>query len=174
MYLDQVPLTDKQVGYGDLGMFGSLGYEGQPVIVRGGKYAHALSSHPPARLRFHLGQRFASFSCQVALNDDVAAGRSHADFALLADGREVAVENYVQAGDPPRPLIADVSGAEHIEMVVRTSRWDFCHAVWLDPQVDESPAPVTELNDCLNRAQFMVPPRLPHAHRCVATVVSPG
>ena len=126
MYLDSQKLVDKQVGYGDLGMFGSLGYEGQSVAVRGGKYAHALSSHPPARLGFHLGRRFAGFSCQVALNDDVPAGRSHADFALVADGRELAVETYVQAGDPPRPLVADITGTEYLELVVRTSRWEFC------------------------------------------------
>jgi len=174
MYLDSQKLVDKQVGYGDLGMFGSLGYEGQSVAVRGGKYAHALSSHPPARLGFHLGRRFAGFSCQVALNDDVPAGRSHADFALVADGRELAVETYVQAGDPPRPLVADITGTEYLELVVRTSRWEFCHAVWLDPVVDESVAPVTELTDCLDRAQFVVAPRLPRAQKCVATVVSPG
>src|SRR5437762_2371922 len=112
MYLDEIPLLDTQVGYGDLGMFGSLGYEGQPVSVRKQNYAHALSTHPPARVRFQLDRRFRGFSCYVALNDDVPAGRSHADFAVVADGREVAVETYVQAGEPPRQLAADISGTE--------------------------------------------------------------
>ena len=98
MYLDKIPLLDKQVGFGDLGMNGSLGYEDQAVVVRHQHYAHAFGTHPPARVRFQLDRRFAGFSCQVALNDDVPAGRSHADFAVVADGREVAVETYVQAG----------------------------------------------------------------------------
>lgn len=174
MYLDEIPLLDKQVGYGDLGMFGSLGYEGQPVRVRKQTYAHALSTHPPARVRFQLDRRFASFSCQVALNDDVAPGVSHADFAVVADGREVAVEPYVLAGETPRSLVADISGSEQLELVVHTSRWEHAHAVWLDPRVDESPAPVTRLTDSLHRAELIVPARLPHADRCVATVVSPG
>ncbi len=173
-YLDSLTLLQTQVGYGDLGMHGSLGYEGRPVTVRKQRYEHALSTHPPARLRFHVDRRFASFTCQVALNDDVPAGRSHADFAVLADGREVAVEPYVQAGEPPRPLVADIAGAEHLELVVRTSRWEHSHAVWLDPRVDESPAPVTHLFDSLSRAEMIVPQRLPRAERCIATVVSPG
>ncbi len=174
MYLDSVKLLQMQVGYGDLGMYGSLGYEGRHVTVRKQHYEHAFSTHPPARLRFHIDRQFASFACQVALNDDVPAGLSHADFSVVADGREVANEPYVQAGEPPRPLVADISGAEYLELVVRTSRWENSHAVWLDPQVDESPAPVTHLFDSLSRAEMIVPERLPRTERCIATVVSPG
>ncbi|HSL54834.1 MAG TPA: NPCBM/NEW2 domain-containing protein [Pyrinomonadaceae bacterium] len=174
MYLDSVKLLQTQVGYGSLGMNGNLGYEGHQVRVGKQHYQHAFSTHPPARLRFHVERRFASFSCQVALNDDVPAGWSHADFSVVADGREVANEPYVQAGEPPRPLVADISGAEYLELVVRTSRWEHSHAVWLDPQVDESPAPVTHLFDSLNRAEMIVPERLPRTERCIATVVSPG
>ena len=62
------------------------------------------------------------------------------------------------------------------ELVVKTSRWDFCHAVWLDPQVDEAPttAPSHTLTDCLGRADIELPSMLPRAKRCIATVVSPG
>ncbi len=174
MYLDSLSLLHAQVGYGDLGMYGSLGYEGKLVSVQRQHYGHAFSTHPPARLRFHVDRRFASFTCQVALNDDVPVGASHADFAVVADGREAAVEPYVRAGEPPRTLVADIAGAESLELVVRTSRWEYSHAVWLDPQVDESPAPMTQLFDCLSRAEMLVPHGLPNAERCVATVVSPG
>jgi hypothetical protein len=58
--------------------------------------------------------------------------------------------------------------------VVRTSRWEHSHAVWLDPQVDETPAPVTHIFDSLNRAEMIVPQRLPRTEHCIATVVSPG
>ncbi|HYV13305.1 MAG TPA: NPCBM/NEW2 domain-containing protein [Pyrinomonadaceae bacterium] len=174
MYLDSVKLLGRQVGYGDLGMNGSLGYEGRQVRVGKQYYNHAFSTHPPARLRFHVERRFASFTCQVALNDDVPAGWSHADFSVVADGREVANEPYVQAGEPPRPLVADISGAEYLELVVRTSRWEHSHAVWLDPQVDETRASIAHLFDSLNRAELIVPERLPRTERCIATVVSPG
>src|SRR5574338_1616244 len=112
MYLDSIKLLQPQVGYGDVGMHGSLGYEGQKVTVHKQHYQHAFSTHPPARLRFHVERRFASFSCHVALNDDVPAGLSHADFSVVADGRELATEPHVQAGEPPRSPLAAISGAK--------------------------------------------------------------
>lgn len=174
MYLDSCPLLEAQVGYGDLGMHGSLGYEGKMVSAQREPHAHAISAHPPARLRFHLGGRFASFCSRVALNDDVPAGVSHANFVVMADGREVAVEPYVRAGETPRTIVADIAGAEHLELLALTSRWDYSHAVWLDPQVDEEPAPIVKLFDCLGRAEMTAPQSLPRAERCVATLVSPG
>jgi predicted O-methyltransferase YrrM len=155
-------------------MHGNLGYERKMVIVQRQQYHHGFSTHPPARLLFQLNRRFASFSCQVALNDDVPTGLSHADFSVMADGHEVAVEPYVRAGEPPRTLVADIAGAEHLELVVHTSRWEYSHAVWLDPHVDESPAPITKLFDCLGRSEMSIPHGLLHAERCIATVVSPG
>jgi predicted O-methyltransferase YrrM len=174
VYLDSLSLLEAQVGYGEVGMNGTLGYEGKKVTVRQRHYDHSLSTHPPARLRFRVDRSFASFSCHVALNDDVPAGASHADFIVSADGREVAIEPYVRAGEPPRILRADISGAEYLELLVRTSRWEYSHAVWLDPRLDESSAPAPKLIDCLERAEVKVPTRLGPVERCIATVVSPG
>jgi predicted O-methyltransferase YrrM len=175
-YLDSLPLLHYQVGFGALGTGGSLGYEGKPVTVKRQHYAHALSTHPPARLRFQVERRFASFACQVAINDDVGAGISHADFTVVADGREVAMAPHVRAGDPPRTLVADIGGAECIDLVVHTSRWEFAHAVWLDPLVDEKDVAqsVQPFLDCLKRTEI-TPPAFPlRAKRCIATVVSHG
>lgn len=176
MYLDSLAPLRADVGYGQLGLGGSLGYEGRAVQVKRVPYQHALSSHPPARLLFQLGGRFSRFACQVALNDDVAAGASHADFIVLADGRQVAAAPHVVAGTGPHALQANISGAQRLELVVKTGRWEYCHAVWLDPQVDEGAvdgAP-EKLFDCLGRAEITLHTPLPRAERCVATVVSPG
>ena len=174
LYLDSVPILKSKVGYGELGLHGSLGYESKKVTVHRRQYQHSLSTHPPAHLSFRLEKPFSSLSCQVAMNDDVPVGRSHADFIVLADGREVAVEPYVRAGEPPRTLVADITNAEQLELVVRTSRWEHAHAVWLDPLLDEAPAPVTKLFDCLGRAEMTLPRSMPSASKCIATVVSPG
>jgi hypothetical protein len=176
MYLDSIALLQAHVGYGELGTQGSLGYEGKGVRVQGRPYPHALSTHAPARLIYQLDGCFARFICQVAINDDVFAGATHADFSVLADGRQVVAAPYVVAGDPPCRLSADIFGAQRLELVVRTSRWDYCHAVWLDPQVDEeaADAPAGILPDCLGRTEITVPTPLPRAQRCIATIVSPG
>lgn len=175
MYLDTLPLQQASVGYGQLGTHGSLGYEGKSVQVKRTHYKHTLSKHPPAHLAFNLGGRFSRFYCHLALNDDVRAGVSHAEFSVLADGRRVATSHAV-AGEPPRAIEADIIGAQVLELKVSTSRWENCHAVWLDPQVDESVAEVSTktLVDCLRRAEITLPTAIPSAERCIATVVSPG
>lgn len=176
MYLDSLTPTESHVGYGELGVRGSLGYENLRAIAQGRTYEHALSTHPPARLRFDLDGRFASFKCRVAINDDVATGRSHAHFFVRADGVEVACVPYVVAGDEPRELIADIGGARELEFIVETDAWDFCHAVWLDPEVSEQPVEVFvgTLHDCLNRAEIqLLPPQTP-VECCIATVASDG
>jgi len=176
MYLDCLSLVRTDVGYGGVGLHGELGYDGRFVSVQGRPYMHAFSTHPPARVIVGLGRRFAGFRCHVAINDDVPADVSHADFAVLADGREVGVASFVRAGEPPRELFAQIAGADRLELVVRTSRWEYCHAVWLDPQVDEeaSEPAARSVFDCLGRAEIVVPATRPTADCCIATVVSPG
>ena len=176
MYLDTLPLHRAEVGYSTLGMYGNLGYEGKQVMVQGQPYHHAFSTHPPAHLLFQLEGRFQYFSCQVALNDDVPHGLSHADFSVLADGRLVAHAADVEAGAPARTLSADVRGAQWLELLVRTTRWDFCHAVWLDPQLEEmgDGASSGTLPDCLARVEMTVPGSTLRAERCIATVMSAG
>jgi predicted O-methyltransferase YrrM len=78
------------------------------------------------------------------------------------------------AGDPPRSLIADITGAHQLELIVITNRWEYCHSVWLDPQVDRVPLGVRgqQIVDCLGRAEITIPVVLPGRSRCIATVVS--
>ncbi len=176
MYLDDLTANEARVGYGELGVHGSLGYEDLRAVVQGQHYEHALSTHPPARLRFDLNGRFASFTCSVAINDDVRPGRSHAHFFVRADGVEVACVPYVVAGDPPRELLANIEGARTLELIVETDAWDFCHTLWLDPEVSEQPVQVSvgTLPDCLNRAEIQLLPPQTEVECCVATVASDG
>lgn len=174
--LETIQPLQHRVGYGSLGLGGSLGYESKAVTVGGTQCAHALSTHPPARLLYHLGGKASSFRCRVALNDDVWHNGSYADFAVLADGREVASATGVWAGQPARELACDLSGARLLELVVTTSKWEFCHAVWLDPEIDDAPAPALrgKIVDPLARAEIELAPDIGPVPRCVATVASPG
>lgn len=176
MYLDELEIESANVGYGKLGLMGDLGYEGKSVFVKQKSYHHALSSHPPAHLIFNLDCHFKGFNSQVAINDDVAPNTSYADFSVLADGELVAVAPYVVAGEPPRTLNADIAGAKRLELIVKTSRWPFSHAVWLDPQVSELSfnSTGTAFLDCLGRIKIFPPSKIPHGENCIATIVSPG
>jgi predicted O-methyltransferase YrrM len=174
-HLDAITPLQVSVGYGSLGTGGALGYEGKHVSVRGSAYVHALSTHPPARLLYQLGAS-SRFRCHVALNDDVPPGASRADFAVVVDGRTVAAANDVVAGEAPRAIDASIEGGHLLELLVTTSRWDSSHAVWLDPELDGAvrAAQPGTTTDCLDRAEIELPPPLPPAGRCLATVASPG
>jgi predicted O-methyltransferase YrrM len=172
LFLDTVSPRWATVGYGGLGRQGSLGYEDKQVTAGGRTWESALSTHPPSRLVFDLEGRFARFHCQVAINDDVPAGASEADFSVLADGRRVAAVRVV-AGEPPRVLTSDVHGARRLELRVDTLRWPYCHAVWLEPCL-EAGSVGGPLIDCLGRAEILLPDVPLRGERCIATLVSPG
>lgn len=175
VYLDTLLPAACSVGFGAMGAGGRLGYEGKMVSVRGRGWQHALSTHPPARVRWTLDGGWRSFRCMVALNGDVPAGRSYADFEVLADGVRVAQAHRVIAGAAPRPLVADVTGARTLELVASTTEWHWCHAVWLEPVLDAAPAQAERrLADCLERVEIHLPAVPVVARRCIATVVSPG
>jgi predicted O-methyltransferase YrrM len=172
-YLDELPPMVSNVGYGTLGRGGALGYEGKSVIVQGRHRHHALSTHAPARLLFRLGGGYTTFRCAVGFNDDVPAGASHCDFRVVVDGGQVCSPVHAVAGMAPKDLVADVTGAQLLELVVTTSHWQYCHSVWLDPVVDCNPAAAPErVLDCLGRVEILVPPVRPRAARCIATVAS--
>jgi predicted O-methyltransferase YrrM len=173
-YLDALVPSHIEVGYGSCGLQGDLGYEGKSVVVQGRRYHHALSTHAPARIVFQLNGRFTTFHCQVGFNDDVRPGTSHGSFTVLADGRQVCVSAHVVSGDPPRNLIADITNAQHLELIVSTSRWEYCHSLWLDPLVDCVPLHTSQegIIDCLRRTEITIPTVRPRASRCIATVAS--
>lgn len=171
-YLDALEVREVETAWGSLGLHGELGYEGLKVAVRGRHHPHAISFHPPGRAVFVLGGRYAHFACEVALNDDVLVGASHADFSVLADGRLVAAAHRVLAGGLPCPLEADVRGVDRLELVVATGRATFCHAVWLDPRLEVTGRDA--ISDCLERVNIAAPGNLPPATRCIATIASRG
>jgi len=174
MYLDTIDPLDAHVGFGNLGRLGDLGYNGMRVTVGQRTYDHALGTHPPAHLTYDIGGRYATFRCAVAMNDDVPHGRSHADFFVHADGRVVAAVQNVVAGSGTREIVADVSGARELRLSVLTSRWQYAHAVWLEPLLDATPAAAEQsFVDPIRRAEIQrvaVPP----ADVCIGVVVSPG
>ncbi|HYI08044.1 MAG TPA: CmcI family methyltransferase [Thermoanaerobaculia bacterium] len=174
MELDTITPLNATVGYGQLGTRGDLGYDGRRVRIRDRDYTRALSTHPPARLTFNLDGRYSAFRCAVAINGDVPPGWGYADFFVYADGRLVASAPFVAAGSAPRALTADIAGAQRLELAVRTTRWNYAHAVWLEPEVDDGAvAAAAPVADCLGRAEIL-PAAMQPLDRCIVTVVSPG
>lgn len=175
-WLSELTPTEYQVGYGEPGFLGQLGYEGKMIEVSGVFRERSLSTHAPARLTYDLDDSFHFLCCHVALNDDVPFGLSAADFFIYADGHLCGVARNVRSGHPPRILQANIRGARKLILTVQPYQWDFCHTVWVDPFLTKSSpeASGAVLIDPLRRAEINVPARLPKTELCIATVGSAG
>jgi NPCBM/NEW2 domain len=158
--LDELVPIYIEVGYGDLGRRGWLGYEGTRVTVGGQTYISALSTRPPARLRFAVLDACARLRCRVALNDDVAGRNSYATFAVLAGRKVIAEAPNVRAAAAAVPLVADLASTSVLELVVSTTAWAYCHAVCIQPVFDtpsaagHSAGTVSAVSDPLLRADI--------------------
>ena len=172
MYLDGLPIIESAVGYGALGTRGSLGYDGLMVRVGGAPDGHALSAHAPSRLTFFCGGEYERFVCKVAINDDAADKQTSADFSVWADGRLAAVATQVRAGDSPREISANITGAQQLCLTAHTIQWPFCHSVWIEPEVTRDAA--HRWSDALGRVEVPSPPDKIEVDYCIATVVSTG
>ncbi len=174
-FLDELTPTLASVAHGNLGQFGDLGYEGKRVRVCGELRHHALSAHAPSRLVYQLNGRYSHLCCQVAMNDDVPPDASAADFLVRADNRLVVIARNVRPGHVPRMLVADLRGAQEMELLVRHHQWEHCHSVWIDPiLISSDPSQSHTLISALDRADIVVPPSRPPVELCLATVGSPG
>ncbi|MFF3291435.1 endo-alpha-N-acetylgalactosaminidase family protein [Streptomyces sp. NPDC003023] len=91
--------------------------DGGPLRIGGVTYEKGLGSHAPARIRYYLGGKCASFTAQVGV-DDAQTSRGSVRFSVLADGAEKAASPVLGAAAPAWSLTADVTGADYVELVV--------------------------------------------------------
>ena len=175
VFLDELTPTSATVAHGICGQHGDLGYEGMRVRVCGELRHRAFSAHAPSRLVFQLNGEYSHLCCHVAMNDDVPPEATAADFLVRADGRTVVIARNVRSQQVPRMLVADVRGAQEIELIVHHHRWEHCHSVWIDPVLfQDIPGQESSLTSALDRAEIMLPSRPLTAELCIATVGSPG
>ena len=173
--IDQFPVLDWSAGYGRLGLRGRLGYENQQVRVHGRVFQHSVSAHAPSGVRFLLPPGDGKLRCEVALNDDVAARRTSADFVVLADNRVLAVEAGVRPGEPARKLIARLQGPCTLSLRVETCHRDYCHSVWLDPRWEnQTTSPEAPWRDALGRVEVLEGQRDFQTDKAIITLVTPG
>ncbi|MFF0427529.1 endo-alpha-N-acetylgalactosaminidase family protein [Streptomyces sp. NPDC004520] len=91
--------------------------DGSPLRIGGVAYTKGLGTHAPARVRYYLGGRCASFTAEVGV-DDVQTTRGSVQFSVLADGAEKVKSPVLKAPDPAWSLTADVTGASYVDLVV--------------------------------------------------------
>ncbi|MDI3409265.1 endo-alpha-N-acetylgalactosaminidase family protein [Streptomyces cavernicola] len=101
----------------DLSNGGTGSGDGTPLTIDGVTYEKGLGTHAPAKVRYYLGGKCASFTAEVGV-DDAQATRGSVQFSVTADGTRKAESPVLKASDAAHALTADVSGAKYVELLV--------------------------------------------------------
>lgn len=151
VFLDNLVL-ETEVGYGDLGTRGRLGYEGKRVTVAGRTcWGRSLSAHANSRLTIDLSRAAIQEACgrearrltrlkvSAALNDD--AEQIPLVFSIHCNGKIVFTNEAEPLSKRGEIREIDVDAEPmfgHAIQLVVESMWGTvhkAHAVWLDPAV---------------------------------------
>jgi len=110
--------------------------DGKPITIGGTVYAKGLGVHAASTITYYLGGRCSAVDAVVGV-DDEETGAGSADFQVTADGATAADSGVVDSTEDGKPLHADVSGAQVIQLVV-TDGGDGStsdHGDWADAKV---------------------------------------
>jgi alpha-galactosidase len=120
-----------------------------PISLGGSLYPHGIGTRSISEFIVDLKGAATRFAAMVGLDDAVKAGVGTVTFEVWADDVLVASSGLVRAGDPPKLLSADLTGARVLTLLLDdggdTSNDD--EAAWggavlyLRPDANSAPAP---------------------------------
>jgi hypothetical protein len=140
VYLADLSEREPNVGHGQFGKKGNLGYDNARIKVNGAESPNGLSMHPPgdgaARVHYQLGKQYQSFKAKAAIDDTGAAGGLHLTFMVLGDGKVLWKSNPLQKQGESQECQISVAGVDRLELQVECKgSHNSAHAVWIDPAV---------------------------------------
>lgn len=159
------------VGYGEVGLGGKIGFADLYTSVANRYYPNSIGAHAPSKVTFALPQGMQSFSAYVALND-TAEHNACADFLVYADNELIAAAHSVRAGEAPRLLEGELYGAKRIHLVNNTQHWPGCHTAWLDPIVTRQEK--SHITGVLGEIGVPIEPSIEYCDTCIAIIVTDG
>ncbi|OLF16290.1 hypothetical protein BU204_17010 [Actinophytocola xanthii] len=104
----------------DLSVGGAAEGDGSLITIGGRVHTRGLGTAAPSEIVYYLGGRCSSLTTDVGL-DDAATAAVPAAFTVLADDEVVASAENVLAGQAPRTLVADLTGATWLRLVATGS-----------------------------------------------------
>jgi hypothetical protein len=110
--------------------------DGQTITIGGRVFASGVGTHAPSVVTLDLGEACTAFAADVGLDDETGEQGS-VRFQVWGDGVRLADSGVVRGSQPSRPIYADVTGVEVLELRVSGGGdgIDFDHADWGDARV---------------------------------------
>ncbi len=114
-YLSDLDWTTATNGWGPVERDQSNGEtgagDGNPITIGGTVFAKGLGTNAPSTITYYLGGGCSTLSATVGV-DDEKNGKGTVEFEVDADGTQVADSGVLKNADGPKPLHADVTGAQ--------------------------------------------------------------
>jgi alpha-galactosidase len=104
----------------DLSNGGDSDGDGSLLTIGGRVYTRGFGTTAPSEIVYYLGGRCSNLTTDVGLDDETTAAVP-ASFTVYADDTPAASASDVVAGEPPRTLTADLTGAEWLRLVTTGS-----------------------------------------------------
>jgi len=90
----------------------------QPIVLGGVTYPHGIGTRSISEFVIDLGDQAVRFVSMVGLDDAVRNGVGTVVFEVWADDTRVATSGRMRAGDIPKLLSADLTGAHVLTLLV--------------------------------------------------------
>jgi len=90
----------------------------QPIVLGGVSYPHGVGTRSISEFVVDLQGAATRFSSMVGIDDALRQGVGSVTFEVWADDEKVAESGLVRAGDAPRLLTADLTGANVLTLLV--------------------------------------------------------
>lgn len=136
MNLQDCELISKEISYGELGIYGDMGYEIIPS-VNGILYQNIISAHPDSTLVYKIPENTTYFSCKIALNDS-SEEFSSCNFEIYVDKElRFSSQNLGKFVLSHVEIILDDNS--EIELICKIQNKLICHGLWIDAQFTEKP-----------------------------------
>ncbi|WP_052398228.1 NPCBM/NEW2 domain-containing protein [Streptomyces sp. NRRL F-5123] len=119
-YVSDLPFTSTN-GWGPVERDTSNGEDaagdGHTITVNVTTYAKGLGAHALSDVTVYLGGNCTAFTAAVGIDDETGDYGS-VTYTVLADGKPVATTDVLRASQDPVTLNADITGAQHLDLVV--------------------------------------------------------
>ncbi|GAA4970949.1 NPCBM/NEW2 domain-containing protein [Nonomuraea thailandensis] len=109
---------------------GPLENDGNLITIAGQVHTRGLGTTTGSELRYYLGGRCSRLVTDVGIDDEAAGGP--ATFTVYADDTAAAASGPVAAGEAPKTLTADLTGAAWLRLVAESAATG-THADWATP-----------------------------------------
>ena len=134
----------------------------KPIRLGGVEYPHGIGTRSISEFVIDLRGNATRFTSMVGIDDEVRSGVGSVSFEVWADDARVAASGLIRAGDAPKLLSADLTGARVLTLLV-----DDGGDTSNDDEVAWAGAMIELAHPSENRPQAYVPP--PEAAPAIAS-----